>query len=267
MIKLTQVASDVETRKYAVIISGGPGLSSLTLRSLDLLKRSMNLVYVDFHGTNDVPYNEDASLEKLSVAAEKELRHSLPLDSDIFLIAHSFGGFFASILADLLPVKGIFCLSVPFSLGSLESVVENYARKATPSLKNAEAEWVKNRNDETFKKWLSEYGELYFINPKGRDLLLNDKSSARFFLANRSDASDKEYLLDNLAQKKILKVFISGKLDSLISEKALEKDALRGGFQFLTVENASHFLTFDQPEKVASLIEQNIATVKLRGNL
>src|SRR5690606_8958878 len=115
-------------------------------------------------------------------------------------------------------------LAVPFSQGSLESAAENYGRKMTPALKEAESEWSKNRNDETFKKWLSEYKELYFTNPKGRDLLLNDKSSARFFLANRSDTSEKEYLLDKLAQKRILKVFLAGKLDGLLSEKALEKD-------------------------------------------
>ena len=262
MIKLTQIASDIETNNYAIIISGGPGLSSLTLRSLDILKRSMNLIYVDFHGTNDVPYVEDASFEKLTQNLSVELESILLTSSKIFLIGHSFGGFFVASLAQKLPIKGIFCLAVPFSQESLEGAVENYARKKTPSLKDAETEWNRNKTDEAFKKWLSEYGELYFINPKGRELLLNDKSSARLFLANRFDASEKEYLLDNLAPKKILKVFIAGKLDGLISYKVLEKDASRGGFQFLTVENASHFLTFDQPEKVASLIEENIATLR-----
>src|SRR5690606_27694454 len=222
----------------------------------------MNLIYVDFHGTNGVPYVEDASFEKLVHVLVYELEATLLISSEIYLIGHSFGGFFASAIVERLPVRGIFCLAVPFSQASLESAAENYAKKMTPSLRAAEAKWAKNKTDETFNEWLSEYGELYFINPKGRDLLLSDKSSARFFLANRSDTSEKEYLLDNLAQKKILKVFIAGKRDGLLSESALEKDASRGRFQFLTVDNASHFLTFDQPEKVASLIEENIATVK-----
>jgi hypothetical protein len=40
MIKLTRVQSEKQNAPKLFIISGGPGLSSNTLRDLDLLKRS-----------------------------------------------------------------------------------------------------------------------------------------------------------------------------------------------------------------------------------
>lgn len=66
MIQLTNVASTIENNPNLFLISGGPGLSTMTLRSLDILSRSFNLFYIDFPGTNGNPYLRDKKFEELS---------------------------------------------------------------------------------------------------------------------------------------------------------------------------------------------------------
>lgn len=262
MIKLTQICADKKTNSYAVIIAGGPGLSSLTVRSLDLLKRSLNLIYVDLQGTNGTSFIKGCTYEGLILTLKNELRKVVPLDSHIFTIGHSFGGYFASSLVDLDFARGVFCLSTPFSKESLVAATGNYNKKKTKALTEAESQWAEKKDNESFNKWLSEYGDMYFLLEKGRELLLTDRSSAEFFLSYRSDAGRLENLLGSLAATQKLKVFIAAKQDGLLPEQQLEEDARRGGFRFLSVDGASHFVSFDQPEIVASLIEKCIATLK-----
>lgn len=262
MIKFTEVKSDIQTNKYAVIISGGPGLSSLTVHSLDLLKRSLNLVYVDFHGTNDVPYERDATYEELANALKGQLQKRFSSSSKVFLIGHSFGGFFASSVADLDFVKGLLCLAVPFSKSTVQAVNDCYSRSMTPALAKAEKAFDEKKDDQSFREWLAEYGRLYFLDDSGRDLILSDKVSARFYLANTNDILKGDAILDEVSHLKKLKVLIAGKQDGLIPASNLESDARKGHFQFLIIDGASHFMTFDQPEVVARLIEEQIATVK-----
>jgi pimeloyl-ACP methyl ester carboxylesterase len=94
--------------------------------------------------------------------------------------------------------------------------------------------------------------------PKGKELLLKDKTSASFFKDNRADASNMEALLESLNRIERPKVFICGKEDKLLPHEVLEKDAQLGKFEIFKVENASHFVTFDQPESVAWLIENKL---------
>lgn len=262
MIKLTQIQSDLKTNKYVVIIPGGPGLSSLTLRSLDLLKRSLNLVYVDFHGTNDIPYQSDATFDELVFSLEKTLSLNFDSESEIFLVGHSFGGLFAAALAKLPLVKALFFLGVPFSTETVSFVNDCYAKNMNSTLSKAEKLFDEKGDDQSFKEWLAEYGEMYFLKPEGRGLLLNDKVSAKFFLANSSDIKRGDDLLSQISSVDKLKVAIAGKQDKLIPSRAIQSDAVKGNFKFVEVDNASHFMTFDQAEKVASLIENNIATIR-----
>jgi len=65
-----------------------------------------------------------------------------------------------------------------------------------------------------------------------------------------------------LAQKSGKKIFISGSDDRLLLSENLKMDSDLGEFEFYKVQNASHFVTFDQPEKVAGLIENLILRSK-----
>lgn len=252
MNKLTKVGSENNKSPTLVLIPGGPGLSSLTLRSMDILCRSFNLLYVDFPGVNGNPYISDLTFDELSHGLQVELQK---ISGPKYVLGHSYGGFFAASLSLKMKVDGIICVATPFSEKSLVAASENYAASKSQELSSAEEDWEKLRDDKSFSKWISEYGELYFTKTDGRSLLLDDKVSARFFLANRSDALQKEALLPLLKLDKTKKLFIAGKRDGMLPEEVLKEDADRGGFIFKSVNNASHFVTFDQAEIVAGLIE------------
>ncbi|MFA6236252.1 MAG: alpha/beta hydrolase [Bacteriovorax sp.] len=252
MIQLTKVKSNIENAPNLILIPGGPGLSSLTLRSLDILSRSFNLFYVDFPGTNDNPYIEKKNFDELSNELVVEIQ---AIKGPKFVLGHSYGGFFAADLSLKVKLNGVICVATPFSEKSLVAASENYNAKKSQVLSDAEDVWEKLQDDKSLAKWLSEYGELYFIKPEGRDLLLQDKVSALFFMAYRSDAIQKESMLPLLKQNGTKKLFVAGKRDGMLPEAILKEDASRGGFSFISVNNASHFVTFDQPESVAGLIE------------
>lgn len=257
MIKLTSVLSAKTNAPTMFLIPGGPGLSSLTLRSLDILSRSFNLLYVDFHGTNDNPYTGKKSFDELSSELNKEVQNVTGVK---FILGHSYGGFFAGKAFVEGIVEGLVCVATPFSKETLSKASENYRAHMTDALVKAESQWNEYQDDKSFAGWLSEYGSLYFKNPEGKSLLLNDKISAQVFRDNRSDAQSFEPVLTMLAQSKGKKIFISGDDDKLLLSENLKKDSALGKFEFYEVENASHFVTFDQPECVARLIEVKLLT-------
>lgn len=255
MIKITRFPSNVTAAPTLFLIPGGPGLSSLTLRSLDILNRSFNLLYVDFHGTNGNPYTGKKSFEELLSELNKEIQK---VSGKKYVLGHSYGGLFAAkAFVDGL-ADGLVCVATPFSKNTLSKAGENYCAHMTNALAKAEAQWSESRDDKSFAKWLSEYGDLYFKNPEGKALLLNDKVSAQFFLDSRSNAQSLESLLASLAQKNGKKIFISGSDDRLLLSENIKMDSDLGKFEFYKVQNASHFVTFDQPEKVAGLVENLI---------
>lgn len=255
MIKLTRVPSNTAAGPALFLIPGGPGLSSLTLRSLDILSRSFNLLYVDFHGTNGNPYTGKKSFEELSSELNKEIQK---VSGKKYVLGHSYGGLFAAKVFVEGFADGLICVATPFSKDTLLKAADSYRVHMTDALAKAESQWSELQDDRSFAKWVSEYGGLYFKNPEGKALLLNDKVSAQFFLDNRSGAQTLDSLLALLAQKKGKKVFISGSDDKLLSSENLKIDSELGRFEFFEVQNAGHFVTFDQPEKVARLIENLI---------
>lgn len=252
MIQLTKLKSEMENAPKLVIISGGPGLSSLTLRDLDLLKRSFELVYVDIQGTNGSVYAGKKSFNEIASSLTEIISKELGTK---FALGHSYGGFLAAELLIRESVSGLVCISTPFSKASLVSANENYNFNKTASLVEAESNWAKKQDDLSFAKWLSEYGDLYFKSLRGKDIILNDKVSANFFKDNRSDVIDKESMLEILQRIDRKKIFLAGKDDKLLSVNILREDSLLGKFDFFEIEDASHFVTIDQPEKVAGLIE------------
>lgn len=255
MIKLTKVASLATNAPKIFIMAGGPGLSSLTLRDLDLLKGNFELIYVDLQGTNGSEYQGKKSFAEIATALANVIKNESGVK---FSLGHSFGGFFAVDLFLREAVSGLVCISTPFSKASLSSANNNYAANETPALNEAESDWSQKQDDSSFAKWLSEYGVLYFTGPKGKELLLKDKVSASFFKDNRSDVLDKESMLESLNRIKGKKLFICGKDDKLLPPSVLKNDAQIGNFDFFEIENASHFVIVDQPEKVASLIENKL---------
>lgn len=257
MIRLTNIAGP-KGAPTIVIIPGGPGLSSKTLRSLDLLERSFNLAYVDFPGCNGVPY-EERTFESLSAELLEAVSR---IGGSVVVLGHSFGGFYAAHLALDLSASGLICVSTPFSSGSFRSVKERYSAAKTPALQKAQEAFNAHPTNQNFAHWLAEYGELYFAPEtmaSGRELLLHDPCSAQAFLNIEGAGKTMEPLLDRLTHWSGPKLFLAETL-GMISTESLCDDARRGGFEFVAVDRASHFVTFDQPEEVARLIERAFAT-------
>jgi pimeloyl-ACP methyl ester carboxylesterase len=259
-MKITKVPCTSKVNASLVLIPGGPGLSSLTLRSLDILCRSFDLYYVDFPGTNGLPFDHKRSFESLSQMLFDEIEM---ISGPVISVGHSFGGFFAARAAIDLGLAGLVSLSAPFSAATLKSASENYTNLENADLKAAREVWGQSPSKETFNRWLSLYGELYFA-PKdihsGRELLENDPSSFEFFLANRSDTSQFEEVLWELSGWAGKKLFMGGMVDRMVNVDLLSADALKAKAVFQPIPDASHFLSFDQPEVVAKLIEYYFAT-------
>lgn len=260
MIKLITVQTDASHEATLFIIAGGPGLSSQTLRSLDLLKNSFRLIYLDFGGTGESHYAGKQSYDEIVSHFVKTIEQNKSKRN--FILGHSFDGVLAASVFLHSKIDGLICLSSPFTKESLLNANENYNKHMTSELKFAEAEWSKNQDEASFANWLSNYGKIYFCNPDGKNLILNDKVSSKYFKDNRSDASNKEHLLSSLKETGKKKIFICGKEDKLISPEIYKKDAELGGFEFYEVDNASHFVSFDQPEKIKQIIEQSLINYK-----
>ena len=260
MVKFTHVPCHASNAPALVLIPGGPGLSSLTLGSLDILNRSFDLHFVDLPGTNGLPYGRDHSLEELSKTINAKV---VQLRRPTIMLGHSFGGFFAADVAlKVTNVMGLVCIGTPFTGESLRAAGANYDRLKTPALIAAEERWAKAPSDKTFAGWLAEYGELYFAEATqtaGRELLLRDSSSFRLFQSLRQDAARMESLLPRLRDWPRGKLFLAGKEDRLLPMDVLLTDADSGSFDFRPVLGASHFAMFDQPASVAGLIEKYFA--------
>jgi pimeloyl-ACP methyl ester carboxylesterase len=256
MIKLTHVASAQPSAPALLLIPGGPGLSSLTLRSLDLLRRSFELYFVDFPGSNGVPYDRDRSFDELSADLVAEVEK---LGKPVNAFGHSFGGFFAAELALRSPrVNGIACVSAPFSLCALKSAKERFEASASPALIEAGDRFYADPTDANLAEWLSLYEGFYFAPATlkaGSELLRRDPVSARFFQNNRKDAIHMEPMLKRLPQWSGKKLFLAGAQDGLISSSIQKEDASVADAQFVEIPEGNHFVTFDQPEAVAQAIE------------
>jgi pimeloyl-ACP methyl ester carboxylesterase len=255
MIKLTSVSSKVKTDNHLILIPGGPGLSSCTIRDFDILKNRFHLHYVDFPGTNGNPYLGKNSFDELSDMLLDEVKE---IDGNLYFLGHSYGGLFAVDMAIQTACSGIICVATPFSKRSFDGASRNYNNNKTEALEERKKRWNESPNDQTFREWLEIYDGLYFAPhsiEKGRQLMKNDAVSAQFFLDNRSDGNGKESLLTAIAKWKGKKLFIAGENDGLLSVHDLRQDAAQGRFEFISIKNANHFVMVDQAEVTATLIE------------
>lgn len=260
MIKLFTNHSSKVKDSSLFVIPGGPGLSSKTLKDLDLLSECFNLVYMDFGGVGESIYSGRQTFEEITSHFSKSIESCKSKHN--YILGHSFGGILAANIFLNINVDGLVCISTPFSKISLENANKNYKKNMNPELTSAHEEWIKNQDDASYAKWLSNYGKMYFVNPEGGKLILQDKVSARYFKDNRSDASNKEYLLSKLKDNKKQKIFICGDEDQLISSECYMNDSNLGGFDFVSIEKASHFVSFDQPLKLKTIIEEKLINNK-----
>lgn len=254
MIKLTSIIKASNSASL-ILIPGGPGLSSLTIRAFDELQNHINLYYVDFPGTNNNPYLGKKSFRDLCLLL-KEAIQTIP--GDKMVLGHSFGGIFASALSIDLSLTGLICLGTPLSNQSINAANENYGLNTSTELKEAEAIWISSPSDQTFKNWLSNYNNLYFNSKfveRGKNLLLGDPSSSQFFLDNSDDIYQTDLILGKLQHISCPKLYIAGENDGLLPANYLAKDAELGGFEYIEISNANHFMMIDSQAETNKQIQ------------
>ena len=90
--------------------------------------------------------------------------------------------------------------------------------------------------------------------------------SSKFFLDNRADAISQQLKLMQMKSKSGLKLFVCGNDDLLLSSINLCENAKCGGFDFVDIEGASHFVSVDRPENLNQIIKTKISNY-LKGDL
>jgi pimeloyl-ACP methyl ester carboxylesterase len=195
----------------------------------------------------------------------------LPRDRDVVLCGHSFGGILAGDMALRSDgVKALICMATPFSNRAWKGVGDQYNRNATPALDRASELFEREPNDTTFRNWIANYGVLYFAPTnvgRGKEMLLNCQTNLRAFEDSGAEASQKEYVLKNLNKLSIPRLFIAGKVDQLVTVESARAEAEVGGFDFVEIENAGHFMMFDEPLKTANVIKKFLsANLNYQGN-
>lgn len=236
---------------HLVLIPGGPGLSSNSIRAFDNLASSYQLHYLDLCGTNDTIF-QISNFEDICLHIKSYMEK---LDGKKFILGHSFGGFIASKVSLLTNCDGLICLATPFTTEALNAAGDSYTCKQSVELNNSEEEWINNPSDKTFKNWLSEYQNLYFNDVCfGRELIQKDNVSYRFFLQNRGDIKNNQNLLDELFFWKGRKLFIAGENDGLLPTSILQNDSLKGGFEFKSIPDANHFMMWDQKQVTIEIL-------------
>lgn len=243
-----------------LLFAGGPGLSANSLKDLRSLNEKFDLVLVDLpdcgKAKNSKILDYDSTISEISEFVETK--------KSVHLLGHSFGGYIATEVALKIPhkIESVICIGVPFSNKSLEKAGENYERYKTPELVKATEQWSAQNDDQSFSQWLSAYEVLYFCkeSAKGKKLLQDDVSSAKLFTKWRSSALDKEGLLTKMKAQSFRKLFIAGREDKMLDYEILKSDAVRGGFDFSGIEDASHFSFVDQPQRVSEEITKFITS-------
>jgi pimeloyl-ACP methyl ester carboxylesterase len=254
-------------RPAICFIPGGPGLSSATLRSMDVLSRSFDLVYVDTPGTAGLAEPTNPTFFSIAQSIENEL---VGLERDVIMCGHSFGALFAAQIAQngKLRSLGLIAIAAPFSSLVYEVACKQYELHMTNELRAAAKAWSASPSQETLKSWLASYGLLYFSEAtleKGRKLLLADQVSAETFRRVLPALSNKPPQMNFIAMTKALslpKLMIAGEQDLMLPPEALKVDADAIGAKFIEIKSSGHFVTFDQPDAVAGAIETEVIDSK-----
>lgn len=233
----------------AVLIPGGPGLSSSTLKGFDALAETFDLVLVDPVNPRTVSQGSSVSYNELkkNVLAGVVSLPSRPL----ILLGHSFGGILAADLAltSTLSVSALICVATPFSQEAFGAIGRSFQSHMTDELKLASERFNRDGTSDSFRNWLASYGKLYFAREidAGTELILKDDVCVEAFLGARSESAMKGYLLGDLTTSPFAKLFIAGELDILFPLASAKTDAAKGGFDFSSVQKAGHFCALDNP--------------------
>lgn len=242
-----------------LLIPGGPGLGSLSFKAFASCFKNINVYFYHPTGTIGEDSTElssyDDQLQELSEEIEK-------LEA-VYLCGHSFGGIQAVDIALRLPaqIKGVICLASPFSENAFKELSVNFNREKTSEQVMMGEIFKDSPTNENYQKWFAAYAHIYFSESKieeGRKLLLEGKVNVKNYLGATNEASRKAHLLNEIKSSQMKKLFIAGNEDHLLPPHIFKSDSDSGSFIFKTIDNAGHFVHFEEPEKTAKIVEDFI---------
>jgi len=249
------------SKPVVAFIPGGPGLSSRTLVGAQHLTRSFDVALIDPPGTGGLPEVGSATFDSFVDAISAEI---VKLGRPVIVAGHSFGGYYAlaCVARGLFPVHGLALMSTPLTPESYAAASKQYDLHKDANLAAAEKRWEADRSEAAFRAWVASYGVLYFtaaFQDKGREMLLQDRTSPQSCLGLMDLMSDREFTSSLLASARRYsgpKLFIAGEDDLLYPMESLKKDAESVPMDFVPVPKAGHFPTLENPEAVARAFEK-----------
>lgn len=237
------------------LIPGGPGLTTATLSEFFEMDLGAEVIAIE-----PDPSSED-------VCYEAQLRHAREqvqsLNGEIVLCGHSAGGILATDLALSMKAKigGLIVMAAPFSKDAWDAVNSGYTSLLTPELKDAETTFSVEPSDISLQNWFANYGEIYFAKENvesGRQMLLQSPHSHKLYAGATHAMSEKAGLLRDAAALNIPKLFIAGDQDRLVPPSSALKEVAQGLFELQIIAGAGHFMSFDEPKKVETVIRNFI---------
>lgn len=242
------------------LIPGGPGLTTDSLAELKAAFEPTSLIALD-----PPTASSDWSYHGLFEIALSQL----PKNSDVVLCGHSFGGILAAEIAlRSSNVKGLICMASPFSETAWESVGKQYESHLTPELKLVADAFDREPNNENFREWIANYGEMYFTRghaDAGREMLRRSRTNLNAYKGAGEEASKKGHLLKELSALQMPKLYLRGELDKLVTPETAIGEADAGGFVSIEIKGASHFMAFDRPTETIDAIKSFLKATSLKG--
>jgi len=190
------------------------------------------------------------------------------IEGRVILLGHSFGGVAATdiTLRDPQKIAGLICIATPFSQAAWSAILESYSAQTSEAMRTTESTFLKSPTDQNLSAWFASYGRLYFAGhsiAQGTAMLRAGPSVAHAYLGATKEGASQEHLLEKLRKISIPRILIAGQEDLLFPIDAAEAEAKRGGFEFSRIDNAGHFVVFDQPNKVQTVIAKFISSLTL----
>lgn len=244
-----------------VLIPGGPGLGSDSFEAFASCFKDINVYFFHPTGTIGEDSTELSSYDDQLLELSKEIKKL----ENVYLCGHSFGGIQAVDIALRLPaqIKGVICIASPFSENAFKDLGINFSKEKTSQQIMMNEIFKNNPTNENYQKWFATYAHIYFSKSKieaGRKLLLESRVNVKNYLGATNEASRKAHLLNEIKTSQVKKLFIAGNEDHLLPPHILKSDSDSGSFIFKTIDNAGHFIHFEEPEKTAEIVEDFIFT-------
>lgn len=246
-----------KAKQNLVCVPGGPGLGPISFEPMAEFISEFNVYFYYPTGT-DGKVVSDQLLDYENQL--KELSLQINVLENVVLLGHSFGGILATDLVtrNSNNISALICIAAPFSKAVFKSAGEAFGEFQNAESERINESFQKDPTDESYKKWFAHYAGLYFLGGNieaGRQMILSDSACVKSYLAARSESAQKEFLLNGIGKLNITKLFLLGSEDVLLRKELLRQDAMRGNFSIQTIDDAGHFVHFDQPKEVANVID------------